>query len=229
MTTLSPAYHACPLRCLCDWSSNSCYSLTAASCVTGETRRTSIRNWRSASLPASLSVLSSLERRILCRTVKTNSLCVAYSMHEGLANIPSPQSVFIAVTICVPLAQCKFIGSRTVYEVRERPARMFAWSTFLVSEILIEIPWNMLGSSLFFFCWYWTSGFDSSRAAFSYLFYCVVFPLYYTTFGQAVVAISPNAVIASTLFSVLFSFVLILYVPLSFRMTCLSRTDRWVW
>ena len=150
MTTLSPAYHACPLRCLCDWSSNSCYSLTAASCVTGETRRTSIRNWRSASLPASLSVLSSLERRILCRTVKTNSLCVAYSMHEGLANIPSPQSVFIAVTICVPLAQCKFIGSRTVYEVRERPARMFTWSAFLVSEILIEIPWNMLGSSLFF-------------------------------------------------------------------------------
>ena len=150
-------------------------------------------------------------------------------MHEGLANIPSPQSVFIAVTICVPLAQCKFIESRTVYEVRERPARMFAWSAFLVSEILIEIPWNMLGSSLFFFCWYWTSGFDSSRAAFSYLFYCVVFPLYYTTFGQAVVAISPNAVIASTLFSVLFSFVLILYVPLSFRMTCLSRTDRWVW
>ena len=106
---------------------------------------------------------------------------------------------------------------------------MFTWSAFLVSEILIEIPWNMLGSSLVFVCWYWTSGFDSSRAAFSYLLSCVVYPLYYTTFGQAVVVISPNGVIASTLFSVLFSFMLILYVSRSFRTACPGRTDRWTW
>ncbi|KAF8557465.1 pleiotropic drug resistance ABC transporter [Imleria badia] len=121
-------------------------------------------------------------------------------------------SVFIAAGICLPLAQqvqSKFIVSRAIYEVRERPARMYTWSAFLVSEILIEIPWNMLGSSLVFFCWYWTSGFDSSRAGFSYLCYCVVFPLYYTTFGLAMVVISPNGVIASTLFSVLVSFMLI--------------------
>jgi ATP-binding cassette subfamily G (WHITE) protein 2 (SNQ2) len=116
------------------------------------------------------------------------------------------------VAICVPLAQQlqnKFIESRTVYEVREHPARMFTWSAFLVSEILIEFPWNMLGSSIVFFCWYWTTGFDSSRAAFSYLFYCVVYSLYYTTFGQAVVVISPNGVVAATLFGVLFSFMLV--------------------
>ncbi|KAF8557467.1 pleiotropic drug resistance ABC transporter [Imleria badia] len=121
-------------------------------------------------------------------------------------------SVFIVVAMCVPLAQQvlgKFLNSRTVYEVRERPARMFTWSAFLVSEMLIEIPWNMLASSLIFFCWYWTSGFGSSSAGFSYLFYCVVFPLYYTTFGLAIMVISPNGVIAATLFSVLFSFLLI--------------------
>jgi ATP-binding cassette subfamily G (WHITE) protein 2 (SNQ2) len=136
------------------------------------------------------------------------------------------------VAICVPLAQQlqnKFIESRTVYEVRERPARMFTWSAFLVSEILIEFPWNMLGSSLVFFCWYWASGFDSSRAAFSYLFYCIVYPLYYTTFGQAVVVISPNGVVAATLFGVLFSFMLVLFVTLSSRMACLGRTDGWTW
>ena len=91
---------------------------------------------------------------------------------------------------------------------------MFTWTAFLVSEILIEIPWNMLGSSLVFFCWYWTTGFESSRAGFSYLFYCVVFPFYWTTLGLAVVSISANAVIAFTLFSVLFSFMLVLYVLL---------------
>ncbi|KAI9569369.1 ABC-2 type transporter-domain-containing protein [Boletus coccyginus] len=121
-------------------------------------------------------------------------------------------SVFLVVAIYVALAQqvrSKFLESRTVYEVRERPARMFTWSAFLVSEILNEIPWNMLGSSLVFFCWYWTSGFDSSGAGFFYFFYCVVFPLYYTTFGLAIMVISPNGIIASALFSLSFSFVFI--------------------
>ncbi|KAF8556427.1 hypothetical protein OG21DRAFT_1521099 [Imleria badia] len=148
----------------------------------------------------------------------TNSLwgCWDKLAREKLANIPWTQSVFVAIAICVPLAQQlqnKLIKSRTVYEVRERPARMYTWSAFLVSEMLIEIPWNMLGSSLVFFCWYWTSDFGSSRAGFSYLFYCVVYPLYYTTFALATVVISPNGVIASTLFSVLFSFMVIFLHP----------------
>ena len=87
--------------------------------------------------------------------------------------------VFLTIVISVPLSQQlqnKFIETRTVYEVRERPARMFTRVAFLVSEVLIEIPWNILGSSLVFFCWSLTAGFDLSRAGFSYLFYCVVFP-----------------------------------------------------
>jgi len=160
-------------------------------------------------------------------------LCVRFvypSLREELANVPWTQSVFMVVAICIAitqLSQSKFIESRTVYEVRERPARMFTWSAFLVSEMLNEIPWNMLGSSLVFFCWYWTSGFDSSRAGFSYFFYCVVFPLHYTTFGQAVVAISPNGIVASTLLGALFPFGLVLCVSLSFRVAYLSRADGW--
>lgn len=112
--------------------------------------------------------------------------------------------------------QGKFIESRTVYEVRERPSRTYSLFAFLVSQILIELPWNMLASSLFFFCWYWASGFDSSRAGFSYLFFCVVFPLYYTTFMQAVAVISPNGTVATALCSALFTFTGILYASLSF-------------
>lgn len=109
----------------------------------------------------------------------------------------------------------KFIQSRTVYEIRESPSRMFTWSAFLVSQILIEIPWNTLASSLLFFCWYWTTGFSSSQAGFSYLFYPIVFPLFSTTFGQAIAAISPTAVFGSTLLSVVFSFIVILYALFS--------------
>ena len=139
------------------------------------------------------------------------------------------QSVLMASSLCVPIAfqlQGKFIESRTVYELRERPSRMFTWSAFLVSQFLIEIPWHIFGISLLFFCWYWTSGFDSSRAGFSYLFYCIAFPLYCISFGQALAAISPSASIASALLVALFSFIVVLYVLLPLCIAFLGYTDQ---
>lgn len=68
----------------------------------------------------------------------------------------------------VPLAnqlQVPYIQIRSVYEIRERPSRMYNWTALITSQILVEIPWNILGSTLFFFCWYWTVGFPD-RCAF---------------------------------------------------------------
>ncbi|KIJ59901.1 hypothetical protein HYDPIDRAFT_32776 [Hydnomerulius pinastri MD-312] len=121
-------------------------------------------------------------------------------------------SIFMSTVLSVPLAQqlqSMFIDIRSVYEIRERPSRTYSWTALITSQILIEIPWNIFASSLFFFCWYWTVGYDSSRAGFTYLIYAVAFPLYYTTVGQAVAAMAPTAFIASLLFSTLFSFVII--------------------
>ncbi|KAH7929251.1 hypothetical protein BV22DRAFT_1192162 [Leucogyrophana mollusca] len=121
-------------------------------------------------------------------------------------------SIFMATILCVPLAQqlqAIFIDVRTIYEVRERPSRMYSWTALITSQILIEIPWNILGSSLFFLCWYWTVGYESERAGYTYLTYAIAFPLYYTTIGQAIAAMAPSAVIAALLFSTLFSFVII--------------------
>ncbi|KAJ7852075.1 hypothetical protein B0H14DRAFT_3085739 [Mycena olivaceomarginata] len=81
------------------------------------------------------------------------------------------------------------------------------WTALLTSAFLSELPWNILGSSLYFLCWYWTVGFESSRAGYTYLMIGVVFPLWYTSFGQAVAAMAPSAEIAAVLFSFLFSFV----------------------
>jgi ATP-binding cassette, subfamily G (WHITE), member 2, SNQ2 len=122
-------------------------------------------------------------------------------------------AVFMALIISVPLAnqlQIPFIDMRSVYEIRERPSRMYSWTALVTSQILVELPFNVIGSSLFFFCWYWTVGFHSDRAGFSYLMLGVIYPIYYTTIGQAVAAMSPNASIAALLFSVLFSFVITL-------------------
>ncbi|TDL13502.1 hypothetical protein BD410DRAFT_442376 [Rickenella mellea] len=120
-------------------------------------------------------------------------------------------SIFIATIMSIPLSnqlQAVFIDYRNIYEIRERASRTYSWSAMLTSQLLVELPWNLLGSSLFFFCWYWTVGFASQRAGYTYLLYGVIFPVYYTTIAQAIAAMSPNAVIAAILFSTLFSFVI---------------------
>ncbi|KAG6909483.1 hypothetical protein DXG01_017205 [Tephrocybe rancida] len=101
-----------------------------------------------------------------------------------------------------------FIATRAIYEIRERPSRMYSWTALVTSQILVELPWNILGSTLMYLCWFWTVGFDSSRAGYTYLGLGIVFPLYYTTVGQAVAAMAPSAEIAALLFSFLFSFVI---------------------
>ena len=106
--------------------------------------------------------------------------------------------------------QVPFLNMREIYEIRERPSRMYSWTAMVTSQLFTEIPWNLVGSLLLFLCWYWTVGFEGGRAGYTYLMLGVAFPLYYTTFGMAVAAMSPNAEIAGILFSLLFSFVLTL-------------------
>ena len=125
-------------------------------------------------------------------------------------------ALFMASILSVPLVgqiQVPFLNTRNVYEIRERPSRMYSWTALLTAQIAAEVPWNILGSGIFFLCWYWTVGFDNSRAGYTYLMLGLVFPFYYTTIGFAVAAMAPNAEIANILFSLIFSFVLTLYVP----------------
>ncbi|KAH9484099.1 Brefeldin A resistance protein [Psilocybe cubensis] len=120
-------------------------------------------------------------------------------------------SIFMATILSVPLAnqlQVPFINTRTIYEIRERPSRMYSWTALITSQIMIEVPWNVFGSIILFFCWYWTVGFETSRAGYTFLMLVIAFPLYFTTFGQAVGAMAPSAEIAALLFSFLFSFVI---------------------
>ena len=70
----------------------------------------------------------------------------------------------MSMIISVPLAnqlQVAFIDVRNIFEVRERHSRMYSWTALVTSQILVEIPWNILGSSLYFLCWYWTVGFPN--------------------------------------------------------------------
>ncbi|KAG2073832.1 hypothetical protein BDR04DRAFT_1178890 [Suillus decipiens] len=121
-------------------------------------------------------------------------------------------SIFLSTILSVPMTQqiqFVFISIRSIYEVRERPSRMYSWTALVTSQILVEIPWNIFCSSLFFLCWYWTVGYPTDRGGYTYFMLSIVFPLYYTTVAEAVAAMAPSAVIAALLFNVFFSFVII--------------------
>ena len=117
----------------------------------------------------------------------------------------------MALNLSVPLAnqlQAVFLNIRKVYEIRERPSRTHSWPALVMSHIPVENPWNILGSTFFFFCWYWTIGFLTDRGGNTYPTLGALFPTYYTAIGQTIAAISPTVEIAGILFSFLFSFVL---------------------
>ena len=122
-------------------------------------------------------------------------------------------SIFVILILSVPGAQqlqIPFIASRTVYEIRERPSKMYSWSAWVTAQILVELPWNVFGGIVLFFCWYWTVGFPTERAGYTFLTLAVLIPFYYTTVGQAIASMAPTVEIAGLLFTSLFSFVLIL-------------------
>lgn len=111
--------------------------------------------------------------------------------------------------LCAQL-QVHFIKIRDAYEIRERPSRMYSWTALITSQIVTELPWNILGSSLYFCVWFFTIGYDNSRAAYTYIGLGIIFPLYYTTIAQAIASMAGTAEIAGLLFTLLFSFVLTL-------------------
>ncbi|KAJ7471522.1 pleiotropic drug resistance ABC transporter [Mycena galericulata] len=120
-------------------------------------------------------------------------------------------SIYMATIVSAPLSnqlQVPFLAMRNIYEIREGPTRFYSWSALITSAFLSELPWNILGSSMFFLCWYWTVGIQNDRAGYTYLMMGVIFPLYYTSLGQAVATMAPNAELAAVLFSFFFSFVL---------------------
>ncbi|KAH9171890.1 ABC-2 type transporter-domain-containing protein [Lactarius sanguifluus] len=142
------------------------------------------------------------------------ALLIGFTFFKAKDSIQGTQNhifaVFMSLVVSAPLSnqiQVPFIDTRRVYEIRERPSRMYSWSALITAQILGELPLNIIGSSAYFLIWYWLVGFPSSRAGYSYLMFGIMYPMYYTTFSQWVAAMSPNPEIAAQLFSFFFSFV----------------------
>ncbi|WFD22771.1 hypothetical protein MEQU1_001448 [Malassezia equina] len=120
-------------------------------------------------------------------------------------------STFMTLVVSTSLAQQlqpEFLRQRNLYETREGPSKLYNWLVFLLSQLIAEIPWNFIGGTLFWIPWYYMVqfGYQSERTGLSWVFY-MLFQLWYSTFALALAAISPNALVASVLFSTGFSFI----------------------
>lgn len=51
-----------------------------------------------------------------------------------------------------------FVTQRSLYEVRERPSKTYSWKFFMLSNIIVEIPYNTVMAIVIWACIYYPVG-----------------------------------------------------------------------
>ncbi|RYP32953.1 hypothetical protein DL767_004969 [Monosporascus sp. MG133] len=106
------------------------------------------------------------------------ALCVSISLFIGLVFIDAPNTqqglqnqmfaIFNILTVFGQLCQQTmpyFVMQRSLYEVRERPSKVYGWKVFMLAQTFAEIPWNSLMAVLMFVCWYYPVGLQHNAEA----------------------------------------------------------------
>ncbi|KAK8195678.1 ABC-2 type transporter-domain-containing protein [Phyllosticta capitalensis] len=121
----------------------------------------------------------------------------ARNTQQGLQN--QMFAIFMLMTIFGNLVQQimpHFVTQRALYEVRERPSKAYSWKAFMLSNIIVELPWNSLAGVVLFFTWYYPIGLYrnaeptnsvTERGGLMFLFIWV-FLLFTSTFTNMIIA-----------------------------------------
>lgn len=134
----------------------------------------------------------------------------ADSSSQGLQN-----TIFSLFMVCaifssvvqqiIPL----FLTQRTLYEVRERPSKTYSWKAFMLSSILVEIPYQTVLGILVYGCYYYAVvGVQSSERQGITLLFFIQFFVYASTFADMSIAALPDAETAGAIVTLMFSLAL---------------------
>jgi ABC-type multidrug transport system ATPase subunit len=106
------------------------------------------------------------------------ALCTFAALFIGFSFFHAPLSlqglqnqmfaIFMLFTIFGQLVQQlmpHFVVQRALYEVRERPSKTYSWKAFMLSNIIVELPWQSLMAVIMYFCWYYPVGFYKNAEA----------------------------------------------------------------
>ena len=137
---------------------------------------------------------------------------------QGLQN--QMYAIFMLFTIfgnfCTQILP-HFVTQRALYEARERPSKTYSWQVFILSNILVEIPWNALMALFIFVSWYYPIGLRQNaieagqvaeRGGLMFLF-ILAFLIFAGTFTDMCVAGLETAEAAGNLANLLFPLTLI--------------------
>ncbi len=140
-------------------------------------------------------------------------LFVGFSFFHAKGTLAGTQnvifSVFQVLTVFSSLVQQiqpLFVTQRALYEVRERPGKMYSWKAFMVANIVVEIPWQILTAIVTFACFYYPvvgAGQASQRQGLV-LLYTVQLLVYASSFAHMCIAALPDAQTAGGIVTLLF-------------------------
>ena len=153
-----------------------------------------------------------------------SALFIGFSFWDSAISMQGLQnqlfSIFMLMTIFGNIVQQTmphFVTQRALYEARERPSKAYSWRVFMLSNIIVELPWNTLMSVIIFFCFYYPIGMYRNaipdhqvheRGGLMWLL-ILAFLLFTSTFTDMVVAGIETAETAGNIAQLLFSLTLI--------------------
>ena len=160
-------------------------------------------------------------KTLLCTA---SALFIGFSFWDSALSLQGLQnqlfSIFMLMTIFGNIVQQTmphFVTQRDLYEVRERPSKTYSWPVFMLSNIIVELPWNTLMSVIIFFCFYYPIGMYRNaipqhqvheRGGLMWLLIWA-FLLFTSTFTDMVIAGIATAETAGNIAQLLFSLTLI--------------------
>ncbi|CAK7240022.1 MAG: hypothetical protein STHCBS139747_001457 [Sporothrix thermara] len=128
-------------------------------------------------------------------------LFVGFSFFQAKGTLAGMQdvifSVFQILTIFSSLVQQimpLFVTQRSLYEVRERPGKMYSWKVFMIANIVVEFPWQILTGVVTYACFYYpVVGVQDSQRQGLVLLFLVELMLYASSFATMCIAALPDA------------------------------------
>lgn len=137
----------------------------------------------------------------------------ADASQQGLQDIIF--SIFMITTIFTTLVQQimpRFILQRDLYEVRERPSKAYSWKAFLIANIIVEIPYQILLGVMVFGSYYYpiytSGGIQSPMRQGLILLLLIQFFVFASTFAHMLIAAMPDAETAGNIATLMFSLTL---------------------
>ena len=173
--------------------------------------------------------------------VIASGLFVGFSFFKANNSIQGLQNqmfgIFMLMTIFGQLVQQimpLFVTQRALYEVRERPSKTYSWKAFMISSLIVEIPWSALCAALLFFTWYYPIGLYANaaetntvheRGALMFLL-ILAFLIFTCTFATMVIAGIPDAETGGNMANLCFSLTLVFCGVLA---TPTALPGFWIW